>query len=274
MTSRLSTLDRTTAEGCRRSAQFLCRVARAFAAVLSSATSLTAPLAVNAGLAALGGAGCSTAAAAPRPPQPIAPAPPPKDDGNAAKGGEGGTQHAAALEELKVGELGWATDRQGSLRLLLPDAKHWTRVKFWGAPSLVAFRYGKDHHAVVGGVVVHVANETAPTACSQAFEQSAQPMVDAFEVSLAHDPPRAVTWNGKIVEIDSLVATTATLGSHEAYAVAYGVYPAWPGACLVLGVAVPARDELERAKGVRDRFVADVLPTLAITSRDEPKERY
>jgi hypothetical protein len=38
-------------------------------------------------------------------------------------------------------------------------------------------------------------------------------------------------------------------------------------------VAVPARDELERAKAVRDRFVSEVLPTVKV-SKDEPKESY
>jgi hypothetical protein len=204
----------------------------------------------------------------------VAPAPPPKDDGSAAKGGEGGLQHAAALEELKAGRLEWWNDRQSSLRLLLPDAEHWTRVRFWGIKSLVGFRYGKEHHAVVAADVVHVDDETAPGACSKAFEQWAAPMVDAFEVVLEHEPPAAITWNGKIVDLDALVATTATLGVRDQYAVAYGTYPAWKGACLVLGIAVPARDELERAKAVRDRFAAETLPKLQVMAKEEPKERY
>ena len=44
--------------------------------------------------------------------------------------------------------------------------------------------------------------------------------------------------------------------------------------CLVLGIAIPARDELERARAVRDRFAAEVLPKLRITSKQEPKEAY
>lgn len=222
------------------------------------------------GLPFLGG--CT--AAPPRPPQPVAPAPPPRDDGKPAQGGEGGLAHAAALEQLRVAPLGWRVDRQNSVRIELPDAGHWTRVKFWGVKSLVGFRYGKDHHAIVAAFVVHVDDETAPGACSKAFEQWAQPWVDSFEVEIAHDPPQAADWNGKIVDIDSLVATTATLGVHDQYAVSYGTYPAWKGACLVMGIAIPARDELERAKAVRDRFAAEVLPRLQVLRPDEPKERY
>jgi hypothetical protein len=204
----------------------------------------------------------------------VAPAPPPKDDGSPAQGGQGGVEHAAALEQLKVARLEWRGDRQNSMRLLLPDAPTWLRVKFWGVKSLVGYRYGKDHHAIVGGFVIHVPDESAPGACGKAFEAWAQPYAEAFEVEIAHDPPQAVPWNGKIVDIDSLVATTATLGEHDQYAAAYATYPAWRGACLVVGIAVPARDELERAKAVRDRFATEVLPKLRVISATEPKEAY
>jgi hypothetical protein len=233
---------------------------------------LWACLGLSAGL----GLGCS-AAVPPRPPQPIlpvAPAPPPKDDGLPSQGGEGGQAHAAALEQLRVARATWRADRQGSVRIELPDAAHWTRVKFWGVKSLVGYRYGKDHHAIVAAFVVHVDDETAPGACSAAFEQWAQPYVDSFEVAIEHDPPRAVPWNGKIVDIDALVARTATLGVHDEYAVAYATYPAWKRACIVMGVAIPARDELERAKAVRDRFATDLLPRMRVLSAEEPKERY
>jgi len=40
------------------------------------------------------------------------------------------------------------------VRVGLPDADHWMRVKFWGVKSLVGFRYGKDHHAIVAGFIV------------------------------------------------------------------------------------------------------------------------
>jgi hypothetical protein len=227
---------------------------------------------VSALAAAVLTAGCS--AAAPPRPHAVAPAPPPKDDGTAAQGGGGGVEHAAALEQLKTGPLGWRVDRQNSVRVELPDAEHWMRVKFWGLKSLVGFRYGKDHHAIVAGFVIHVDDETAPGACGATFERWAQPWVDSFEVKIEHEPPKAVPWNGKIGDIDSLVATTATLGDRDQYAVAYGTFPAWKGACLVLGIAVPARDELERAKAVRDRFAGAVLPIVQVMTSEEPKERY
>jgi len=43
---------------------------------------------------------------------------------------------------------------------------------------------------------------------------------------------------------------------------------------LILGIAIPARGELERAKAVRDRFAAEVLPMVRVTAATEPKEMY
>jgi hypothetical protein len=229
-----------------------------------------------AGLVTVSLAGGCSAAAPPRPQPmaPVAPAPPPKDDGRPAEGGEGGQAHAAALEQLRIGPASWRIDRQSSVRIELPDAPHWTRVKFWGVKSLVGYRYGKDHHAIVAAFVIHVDDEAVPGACGDAFERWAQPYVDSFEVALEHEPPRAVPWNGKIVDIDALVARTATLGIRDEYAVAYATYPAWKKACLVMGIAIPARDELERAKAVRDRFATEFLPRVRVLSKEEPQERY
>jgi hypothetical protein len=244
--------------------------ASAFLAALAAAAPVTpAILSCLIGCASTGHAAPAAATQTP-----VAAAAPPKDDGRPAKGGGGGPEHAAALEQLKAAPLGWKNDRQSSLRVLLPDAGNWLRVKFWGVKSLVGFRYGKAHHAIVGGFVVHVPDETAPGACGKAFEDWAQPYADAFEVEIAHDPPKAFPWNGKIVDVDSMVATTATLGDHDQYAAVYATYPIWPKACLILGMAIPARDELDRAKAVRDRFATEVLPKVQITSTTEPKEAY
>ena len=205
---------------------------------------------------------------------PVAAAPPPKDDGQSAEGVGGGLSHSAALEELKVARSGYVIDRQRSVVFPLPDAGHWTRVKFWGVESLVGFRYGKDHHAVVAATITHVPLDAPQGACTKSFEDWAMPWVQTFEVELQRDPPRAIPWNARIVDIDILYARAATLAAREGYAVAYGAYPAWPGACLIVGIAVPAREDEERAREVRDRFAREVLPRVQVIAKEEPKERY
>jgi len=218
-------------------------------------------------------AGCSSPAPLPKV---VIAASPPRDDGRSSEGGSGGAEHAAALEELKVARIGWRVDKQHAVLVPLPDADHWMRVKFWGVPTLLGFRYGQGHHAVVGGYVTHVPDNTAPGACAQSFEKWALPLVDAYDIEIHRDPPTAVPWgDGHIADIETLDAKAATVVEQGEQSIAYAVYPAWPGACLVVGVAVPARDgDLARASAVRDRFVHEVLPQVRVIREDEPKERF
>lgn len=239
---------------------------------------------------ALLAAACSTASSTPSN-RPVTALSPPKDDGKSAQGGSGGAAHAAALEQLKIAPIGVRADKQHAVLVPLPDAEHWTRVRFLTLKSLVGFRYGKDHHAIFAGFVTHVDDNSEQGACNRSFEQWAAPWVDAFEVELHHDSPVAFTWSIPqppassggdppvkkiaIVDVDPVRAKTATLFSRETYEAAWAAYPVWgEKACLVLGVAIPTRDEPARAKDVRDRFLHDVFPKVTVTGHEEPKERY
>jgi len=218
-------------------------------------------------------AGCSSPAPPPKAVVPLAPS----DDGRPSEGGSGGDEHAGALEELKIAPVAMRVDKQASVRVLLPDAGHWMRVKFWGVPTLFGFRYGQGHHAVVGGYITHVDDNMKPGACAQSFEKWALPLIDSFDIEIHRLKPDAVPWggDGRIAEIERVDAKAATLVEQGEQAIAYGVYPAWPGACLVVGVAVPARDgERQRATDVRDRFAREVLPKIEVIRADEPKERF
>lgn len=227
--------------------------------------------------------GCSSKAAGA--PRAVQAASPPKDDGKTAQGGGGGDSHAAALAQLVEGKAAPRVDKQGSVAVPLPDAAHWTRVRFLTVPSLVGFRYGKDHHAIVAAFVTHVNDNTAQGACAKSFEDYAAPFVQAFEVELKHDAPEAFAWSPPskspapkvvhIVQVDPLRAKTATLLSREQYVAAWAAYPAWnEKACLVVGVAIPERGEGARALAVRDRFVREVFPKVTVTSTAEPTGRF
>jgi hypothetical protein len=164
----------------------------------------------------------------------------------------------------------------------LPDAANWTRVKFWTVPSLVGFRYGKDHHALAGAFVTHVPDNTVRGACDKSFEAWANPRVQLFEVELEHEPIRSFSWRNaqepkaapQILSVESVFAKTATVVARDTYAAAYVVYPAWKGACLVVGVAVPSRGDQERAKAARDHVAAEMFASLEILAATEPPESY
>lgn len=222
------------------------------------------------GLVVLAGCSASTASA---PPVHVAAAPPPKDDGKPAEGGAGGNEHSAALEQLKTAGMGPRSDKLNAMRIVLPDPTRWTRVRFWGVPSTVGFRYGKDHHAIVAGFVTHVADNTVQGACMKSFEDWATPWIEMFDADITHEQPAAFSWKGSIVEVDVLTVKSATLASRETYSAAYSGFPAWKGACLIVGIAVPARDDEPRAREVRDRFVKEALPQVEILSNDVPNEQ-
>jgi hypothetical protein len=228
---------------------------------------------------------CQAASASSPSSRTVAAASPAKDDGKSAQGGAGGQDHSAALEQLKVAAIVPKRDKQNSVVVGLPDGEHWTRVRFLTVKSLVGFRYGKDHHAVFAGFVTHVDDNRVQNACNRSFEQWAAPWVEAFEVELKHEAPTAFPWSGPaeahgtktiaIVDVDSVHAKTATVLARESYEAAWAAYPAWgTKACLVLGVALPVRDDSERARAVRDRFVREVFPKVVVTTLDEPKESY
>jgi hypothetical protein len=217
-------------------------------------------------------AGCSTHVV-PAPPVVVAPASPPKDDGKASQQLGGGVEHSAALEQLKTAPLLTVVDKQRSVRLALPDARHWTRVKFFGIPTLVGFRYGSEHHAVVAVMVQHVDPDAPLSACSVALEAWGAPMLDTFDVNVDRDPTVAFDWRHEQAELHASYAKTASLFVHDGFAVAYATYPAWKGACLVVGIAVPSREDEARARAVRDRFAKEVLPKVMVLAKEEPLGR-
>ena len=228
---------------------------------------LAAPLAITC-------AACSASSTNVASPTNVAAVPPPKDDGKPSEGGTGGNEHSAALEQLKIAPVTLRTDKQGALRIPLPDAARWTRVKFWGVPSTVGFRYGKDHHAIVAGFVTHVDDNTVQGACLKSFETWATPWIEMFDADVTHEKPLAFSWKGAIVDVDVLTVKSATLASQETYSAAYAGYPAWKGACLIVGIAIPARDDEARAREVRDRYASELLPKVEVTGTDEPKEQF
>src|SRR5581483_3111748 len=104
---------------------------------------------------------------------------------------------------------------------------------------------------------------------------------------LTRESPTAVMWKARPqwpgeteavtpspIEIEADFAKTATLLQKDSYAGAWAAYPAWKGSCLIVGVAVPSRDNDQRAKDVRDRFMREVLPRVEVLSAEEPAERY
>ena len=214
----------------------------------------------------------------------VAPQSPSKDKGQKA---DATTQpgpseaHAAALEQLTVAAMGSRSDREKTISVPLPDRGSWRRVRFLGVKSLVGWRYGTEHHGVVGAFVMDVKNHT-PERCHEAFEAWAKPWLEVFDVRFEIGKPVGFVWRNtikpseppEVLSAVTLHASTSSLMAQESYHATYAIYPAWPDKCLVIGMATAARGEDERARKARDRFAKDVFSSVELTSETPPTKAY
>jgi len=181
-------------------------------------------------------------------------------------GGDADDPHEAALDRLLKESWGWRNDKQDALHVPLPDWKNWRRIRYFGVPTFVGFRYGDDHHAVIAVWVRDADEGTTPDQCLENFEKWGEPTAHSFSVKVQDPVVTRLPWNpmanpkgdGSLeIVVKSVNAEISTLFSNKSYAAAYGAYVMWPKTCTIFGVAVPVRDSAELARDVRDRYVND-----------------
>ena len=181
-------------------------------------------------------------------------------------GGDADDPHSAALDRLLHEGWGWRNDKQDALHVPLPDWKNWRRIRYFGVPTFVGFRYGDDHHAVIAVWVRDADEGTTPDHCLESFEKWGEPTAHSFSVKVGDPIVSRQPWNptpgaqpdGSLeVVVKSVDAEVSTLFSKTKYAAAYAGYVMWPKTCTIFGMAVPVRDSDELARAVRDRYVKD-----------------
>ncbi len=221
------------------------------------------------------GLGCS---APTLPPRPAGVPPTPQTVTVRNPGGDAADPEWAALERLAKEPWGSRRDRFNSLLVPLIDARHWQRVRLWGYPSRVAFRFGDDHYGVLAVWYLPSAEPSDPEGCLARFIAEARPAAEAYGTRvLASHMVRAVQRTGVspgapppslraarptvIQVIDAEVAGFFT--EDQEYAGALAAYPSWPGTCLIQGFVVPATKHKALAERVRDRWVAEGATELA-----------
>jgi hypothetical protein len=174
-------------------------------------------------------------------------------------GGDADDPHVAALSRLLSEQWGWRNDKQDALHVPMPDWQNWRRIRYYGVPTFVGFRYGDDHHAVLALWVrpIEEGSEPTPDACLASFEKWASPTARDFSVELDEGIVTRIPWAHGEVVIKSVEAQINTLFSRKRYSAAYGAYRMWDDTCTIFGVAVPVRGAEELARAVRDRYVKE-----------------
>ncbi|HEY3595327.1 MAG TPA: hypothetical protein VGL13_15680 [Polyangiaceae bacterium] len=126
-------------------------------------------------------------------------------------GGNANDPHQSALRRLLAAGWGWRNDKQDALHVPLPDWQNWRRIRYFGVPSFVGFRYGDDHHAVIA-IWVRDVDEgvTTPDACLESFEHWAEPTAHEFSVSIGEATVTRAPWPREATVADAGPGAGAT----------------------------------------------------------------
>ncbi len=212
------------------------------------------------------------------PPAPSAPPPPetppsPESVTQKEPGGDAKNPHRAALERLLASPWGARSDKGEQILAPLPDWENWKRVRFWGFEHVAGFRYGQDYHAVgVARVQELPAGVPARSStCLNAAEAWVRPQLQGFDVKLGAIEPKLMRWHDQVLEVHTMDGWVGWGVGSADFSAAWTAYPAYPGACLVYGIAVPWRGQKDVAMHVRDRFVSEGFLLLQALTEDKPK---
>lgn len=206
------------------------------------------------------------------PRQPPGSPPSPESISREDPGGDAHDPHLAALSRLIDEPWGFRSDKEEALRIPMPDARNWRRVRFFGVPALAAFRYGDDHHAVIGVWVrpSEAGEEDDLESCLNRFEAWGKPMARRFRVQAKPGESIELRWRREPILARSLEAKVNSWLSKKTYAAAYAAYPMWPGTCSIIGLAVASRGSEAEAQEVRDRYIHEGFRRLIRKMRVPP----
>ena len=196
----------------------------------------------------------------------------PPDDGGASRGSAGGLQHAQALEALRHYPVATQQSADGRVRLGLVAGSQWRRVTFWGFDAYAGFRFGQDHHAVVGVMTIDPLKGEGDRACIAAFDEWSKPYVEAFSLRMTGVTESAVRIGDMPAVARRLYAVgESPIGTVDYYS-AYAVARRSEDVCVVIGLAVPVREAGERAKWALDRLADEAFRTAFVdASLGRPK---
>ena len=189
-------------------------------------------------------------------------------------GGDAHDPLRAALERLATESWGGRTDKRNVFRFPLSDWKNWRRVRFWGVPSFVCFRYGDKHRAVAAlwARKLRDGDPRTPEMCMKRFEDWGTGVADQYSTKLSAVEESHVTWRAADdVLLKTLEAQVKTLLSRRKYFGVVGSTIAWPDVCVAYGYAFEADDDDEQpARAARDRYAREAFGQLGRIAENPP----
>lgn len=191
--------------------------------------------------------------------------PDPKTVSPKEPGGNAYDPQKAALDRLSSENWGWRNDKRDYFHFPLSDFQNWKRVRFWGLPALVGFRYGDNHRAVAALWARPVQSGDPPTAavCLDRFEEWGTPLAQGYSTSVSNTRTLAISRKGKDdVVVKTVDATVRSIFGNKKYLAAVGATIGWPNTCVIWGYAFKVEDAEDSAAKVRDRYAKEAFQQL------------
>lgn len=187
-------------------------------------------------------------------------------------GGDAPDPHAAALARMLGASFGWATDKDDQVRVMLPDAALWKRVRYHGFEHLAGFRYGDQHHAIAVVLVLDTRQNRAPTpeTCMRYAETLARPRARALSLETQPIVETKVPWRGQSLVMHSVDGEFPFGFRRVAFSAAWLAYPAYESACLYQAFAVQYEGHPQLARRLRDRWMTEAASQVDIRTTTKP----
>lgn len=208
------------------------------------------------------------------PRQPPGIPPTPKTITREEPGGDAHDPLRAALDRLQTEPWGWRADKRDVFHFPLSDWKNWRRVRFWGVPAFVGFRYGDKHRAVAALWARKLKDGDAATAdtCMKRFEDWGHGVADQYSTKISEVQEQRVTWReADDVLVKTLEAQVKTLLSRRRYLGVVGATIGWPGVCVAYGYAFDADEVESEARAARDRYAREAYKQLTRIPEKPPE---
>jgi len=187
-------------------------------------------------------------------------------------GGDAPDPHAASLVQMLKGPFGWANDKDDQVRVMLPNASLWKRVRYHGFEHLTGFRYGSDHHAIAVVLVEDTRQGRAPTSetCMRHAETLARPRAREFALEVQPIVETRVNWRGKSLVMHSTQGEFPFGFRRISFAAAWVAYPAYESSCLYQVFAAKYEGQPELARKLRDRWMTEAATQIDIRTTTKP----
>ena len=179
------------------------------------------------------------------------------------------------LAALASEPWGWRNDKQDIFHFPLTDWQNWRRVRYWGLPVFLGFRYGDSQRFLTALWVKRLRSEDPDdiNVCFDRMYAWGQSIAEVYQASIVLGPRTYASWKSENdVIVQSVDAKISALFSRRTYRAAVGVTFGWPRVCIVYGYAFQDDGDDTTAAQVRDRYAREAFSLMTVKDPLRPPD--